>query len=138
MTRAVVNLSKDVSLVAETCATCGIDYAVPDWVQQQRRRDGAGLYCPMGHASVYSPSEVAQLRHELDAIQLRLAQADDQRMAAQRDAQAAREQLAAATGQMDKLKRRVGNGVCPCCKRSFVHLQRHMNTKHPNYAGDTP
>ena len=29
---------------------------------------------------------------------------------------------------------RVEHGVCPCCKRSFSALARHMATKHPEYA----
>jgi hypothetical protein len=28
---------------------------------------------------------------------------------------------------------RIGNGVCPCCNRSFTNLRRHMTTKHPEY-----
>lgn len=33
---------------------------------------------------------------------------------------------------------RVGKGVCPCCKRSFTNLRRHMTTKHPDVAKVTP
>lgn len=38
-----------------------------------------------------------------------------------------------ARGQLTKLKRRVSNGVCPCCNRSFADLHRHMTEKHPDY-----
>jgi hypothetical protein len=31
------------------------------------------------------------------------------------------------------LHRRVGNGVCPCCSRSFTNLKRHIRSKHPDY-----
>ena len=40
---------------------------------------------------------------------------------------------AAAKGQLTKVKKRVGNGVCPCCTRSFTDLARHMESKHPAY-----
>jgi hypothetical protein len=30
-----------------------------------------------------------------------------------------------------RLEKRVRSGLCPCCKRSFVNLKRHMATKHP-------
>lgn len=33
-----------------------------------------------------------------------------------------------------RLKKRVKNGVCPCCTRSFTNLRRHISTKHPDYA----
>ena len=36
--------------------------------------------------------------------------------------------------QRKKFIERTGNGVCPCCKRSFTNLRRHMNTKHPNFS----
>lgn len=42
-------------------------------------------------------------------------------------------QLSAARGQVTRIKNRVGNGVCPCCNRSFGNLHRHMQTKHPGW-----
>jgi len=42
----------------------------------------------------------------------------------------------AIRGELTKLKKRVTNGVCPCCHRSFQNLRRHMATKHPNEAKD--
>ena len=35
----------------------------------------------------------------------------------------------------EKQLKRVHNGVCPCCNRSFQNLQKHMKTKHPEIAG---
>lgn len=31
--------------------------------------------------------------------------------------------------------RRIAAGVCPCCRRSFTDLARHMSSQHPDYAG---
>jgi len=42
--------------------------------------------------------------------------------------------LSAQKGVTTRIKNRVANGVCPCCKRSFTDLRRHMETKHPKYA----
>lgn len=36
-------------------------------------------------------------------------------------------------GEVTKLKKRIANGVCPCCKRSFCNLAAHMKTQHPEY-----
>lgn len=41
--------------------------------------------------------------------------------------------LTAQKGQMTKLKKRINNGVCPCCRRSFAALAQHMRRKHPDY-----
>jgi hypothetical protein len=40
-------------------------------------------------------------------------------------------------GVLTKVKRRVGKGTCPCCKRHFVNVERHMKVKHPSFA-DAP
>jgi hypothetical protein len=29
----------------------------------------------------------------------------------------------------------VKHGVCPCCKRTFENLARHMKGQHPTFAG---
>lgn len=44
-----------------------------------------------------------------------------------------RESVKAQSTRLRKVKDRVKNGVCPCCNRTFVNLQRHMHTKHPSY-----
>ena len=48
---------------------------------------------------------------------------------------AAERSAAAYKGHLTRVKRRVGNGVCPCCNRTFKNLADHMTTKHPDYAG---
>jgi hypothetical protein len=42
--------------------------------------------------------------------------------------------LSAQFGENTKLRKRIKNGVCPCCTRSFTNLRRHLQTKHPEYA----
>ena len=39
----------------------------------------------------------------------------------------------AEKGAKTKLKKRIANGVCPCCNRSFKDLHRHMTTKHSDF-----
>ena len=41
---------------------------------------------------------------------------------------------AAAQGRITQLQKRVQNGVCIACHRSFVDLKRHMASKHPSGA----
>ena len=52
---------------------------------------------------------------------------------------AAREKGAAvARGKLRAQSERIKNGVCPCCKRHFTNLERHMHTKHPEFAATEP
>jgi hypothetical protein len=36
-----------------------------------------------------------------------------------------------AREKVERKLKRVHRGVCPCCKRTFQNIQRHMETKHP-------
>ena len=65
-------------------------------------------------------------------MQMQIAGAEAERQAG--EAKHATRRMAAAKGELTKMKKRVGNGVCPCCNRQFVNLQRHMATQHPGYA----
>ena len=119
-------------LVTTTC-WCGIHYAVPSEfynLVKAEHRDGlrqTDIYCPLGHVwSFAGKGEAEELREKLAAEQRR-------RMAA-RDLLAQEERSHAATrGHLTRTKKRVGNGVCPCCNRTFQQLSRHMENKHPDY-----
>ena len=41
---------------------------------------------------------------------------------------------AALKGQVTKIKRRVGKGICPCCRRNFANLRDHMEDEHPDWS----
>lgn len=108
------------------CPDCSIQFAVPERWNQQRRETGDGFYCPNGHSLSYK-GEIDRLRKALAAEQASKAAIRDQLQAAERSA-------AAARGQMTKMRKRIANGVCPCCHRTFVNVARHMENKHPGYA----
>ncbi len=108
------------------CAGCGCYFGVPNGFIANRREDKRAFYCPNGHSLSYKESEAEKLRRERDRLQQRLAEKDDEI----KDIENRRR---AALGQVTKLRNRVGNGVCPCCTRSFANLQRHMTTQHPDF-----
>lgn len=116
---------------------CGIQFAMPLAWYEARCRDHAGWYCPNGHRRAFlGKSEAEKLRDELAA-----AQRETERARASRDEEArirrgVERQLSATRGVVTRTKRRVGHGVCPCCKRTFSALARHMESKHPGYASD--
>ena len=116
-------------LVAVTC-TCGIAYAIPESLHEQmethRGTDpGAtvSVWCPLGHQWHYAGKSDATLERE-------------RRQAAEAQLIAAEDQLAAEKRAHARTRKRVGNGVCPCCHRSFVQLARHMRSQHPGYQAD--
>ncbi len=91
------------------------------------QRTGKDFYCPNGHQLSYREREEGRLRKQLQSEQERYRQAEAQLVSV-------RDQLQATEREMQRHKKRVANGVCPCCNRSFVKLQQHMKVKHPEYA----
>ena len=121
--------SEQVTLVKLDCPACGVAFAIPELLRQNRIDRGGNFWCPNGHNLDYGESTVVKLRKQLDSATAREIHERDQRKAAERSA-------AAARGQVTKLKNRAAAGICPCCKRHFVNLERHMGTKHPDFTKD--
>jgi hypothetical protein len=123
--------------LTRTSCWCGIHYAVPSafysMIERQHRdgREQTKIYCPLGHTWEFSgEGEAERLRRQLQEAQ--------RRAKANRDLLAAEERSHSATrGHLTRTKKRVANGVCPCCNRSFVKLAAHMKTKHPEYVADS-
>lgn len=133
-------VSVDVNLAIETCYRCGLVFGLPDYMQARCRRDGATFYCPNGHGQVYAEPEVDRLKQEIkkakqEAARLRgyLDQTEAQLADEQGSRRLAERRAAAARGQVTKIKKRVANGVCPCCQRTFADLARHMKGQHPDW-----
>jgi hypothetical protein len=109
----------------ECChAGCGITFAIPRWFDKNRRDDHKSFYCPNGHSlSFHGASAEERLRQKIADVERSLEFQRRQRQLAERQARAYK-------GERDRVKRRVANGVCPCCQRSFQNLRRHMTTQH--------
>lgn len=124
-----------VELKIEECCNCGILFAMPDDWQRRRRNDHGTFYCPAGHAQHYTAKSDAQLLADERARSTRLLADLDQAQAATRDEE---RRHAATKGQLTKVRKRVANGVCPECHRSFANLRNHMDTKHGTGAAHPP
>lgn len=121
------------TLVAVTCGACGCTFGLDSVHHQKLRETGGTFHCPNGHPRVYRETDVQKVEKMLAA---KVAQLDQARADAEwqkRQRQIAERRSAAARGQVTRIKNRVGNGVCPCCNRSFGNLHRHMATKHPGW-----
>ena len=125
---AVINVSE--RLVTEQCIRCGITFALPEELRGELVENHKDFYCPNGHSQRYIDKTEAQKQRERAE---RLAQQLQRREA---DLQRERTQHRATKGQLTKTKKRVANGVCPCCNRSFANVQRHMEGQHPEYVAE--
>lgn len=124
-------------LEVEICASCGVLFAAPSHLLDSRRHSGESFYCPNGHSLSFDGNR--------KRLERRAREADERaaRLAAQLDQAEAgrRAQKARATrfkNERDRDRKRVAHGVCPCCKRSFKNLRRHMEGQHPDFEAQEP
>ncbi len=114
-----------------TCGKCGIVFGVPDRWFEARREDKTTFYCPNGDPRAYVKSTAEKLKEEKESMERRLQaelnSANHLRLVAEKA-------LKSEVTKRRKIEKRVANGVCPCCNRTFEDLARHMSTKHKDYA----
>jgi Zn-finger nucleic acid-binding protein len=130
-----ITLSVDLAFVIEHCITCGIQFGLPAAFATRLRSNGQTFYCPNGHTMWFGKSEADKLRDRLRAAEANAVHLRDQADAATRNLRGAERQLAATKGQVTRLRKRVTNGVCPCCNRTFAALGKHMKSQHPDFDG---
>jgi hypothetical protein len=119
-------LKRDFIMIDVPC-TCGFLFMVPKPFDDRKRQTGADFWCPScGSKLHYGETENAALKRQVKFW-------EDSYHAERVERAAADQERRRLKGQMTKLKKRVSNGVCPCCNRSFANLRRHMATKHPGY-----
>lgn len=119
-----------VELTTIDCGACGGSYAINEKYRKRCQEHALGWHCPYCQCSwgYFGDSEAEKARKQLAAER---ARHDQTRAELQRTEARRRAEKAAKT----RIKNRVTKGVCPCCNRHFVNLQRHMQNKHPEYAG---
>lgn len=118
------------------CAVCGMLFGLPNAYHARRRADGAPFFCPSGHSNVYRETETHRLNKALVAERAAKERAEARAAGEARLREQAERRASAARGVITRVKNRVGRGVCPCCRRSFENLQRHMAGQHPSWAGE--
>lgn len=124
------------------CYKCGIPFAVPADFKSHLHQSQDIFFCPSGHQQCYSKSTETVLKEKLETEREARAK-EEQRLKAiafEAQQQAAgwqtqwEKQLQEKKKVAAKLKRtekRIANGVCTCCNRTFADLAAHMKTKHP-------
>ena len=124
-------ITHEVTLVITSCVNCGIPFGIPDYLDNSLRENHNGFFCPNGHTLVYRKSAKDSKIEKLEK-ELRWAEEDAHSWRAEAEAKA--RSLSATKGVLTKTKKRIANGVCPCCHRQFTNLHRHMENQHPEYA----
>lgn len=107
------------------CGVCHIEHAIPMSLYKDAQ-NGGNWWCPAGHQLHFIDPELNRLRRALRDEQNRA-------LVKSRQLEFERRSHAATKGHQTRLKNRIANGICPCCNRSFVSLERHMKLQHPTF-----
>ncbi len=123
------------ALEVRVCPTCGITYAGPMRFFENRRQTGGGWWCPNGHSLSFTKTEAERLREKVEAEKRNTNFWRERSQTARKEAEHEAARANGYKGALTKVKKRVGNGVCPCCNRTFKDLARHMESQHPGFKG---
>lgn len=117
-----------VTLMTIECGACGVQFALTDRFIQEHQKSHETFWCPNGHPRAWKgATEAEKLRRQLRSAR---ATAESWRDQAETAENRRRGQKAANT----RLKNRIAAGVCPCCRRNFQDLRRHIAGQHPDFA----
>lgn len=125
-----------VTLEAITCANCGVVFGIEEGHVKRLRSNGATFYCPNGHSNWYGESAATKLAKQLAEAEKKANLYQGYYQAEQSDHEYTRNRLNGTKGALTKLKKRVSEGTCPCCQKSFKVLAKHMAEKHPEYQNE--
>jgi len=130
---SVLPVSVTVTIEPLSCGACGVWFGLESSMYRSRRQDGQRFYCPRGCAISWSDFENARLKRELEEQKRFAKWADERAESARRERDHQKARAAVYRGHLTRVRRRIGNGVCPCCKRTFKQLAAHMERQHPEY-----
>lgn len=116
-----------------TCYSCGTPIALTVELHEALLENKKTFYCALGHTQVFTGKS---LREQLDAANELLEAEKKKREWAEQSARVEKKRADRAVAEKKRIRKRVKNGVCPDCNRTFANLQRHMATKHGAAAAD--
>jgi len=121
------------------CASCNIPFAVSEEYERRLRESHDPFYCPRGHCiSFGGESETERLKRHLVISQRKVQQAKDDATFHETRRRAVEKSLVATRVVVTRTQNRLKHGLCPCCNRTFVELQKHMRSQHPEYGAERP
>lgn len=123
-----------VRLTTLSCCECGVIFGIPASLEESLRKSHAWFFCPAGHAQHFAgESDVERLKKQNQDLQKRLEWAQQSAKLATEEATKVTKKLDRANKERKALKKRIKEGLCPCCHESFPNLQLHMMDKHPDF-----
>lgn len=114
-----------VHFIMEECCNCGVPFFLPLYLQKRLLETHKSFYCPNGHSMSYTGKTEAQ------KLQDKLVELQNQANKREQELQDKWLDTLGEKNKLEKQLKKVHNGTCPCCKRSFQNLERHMQSKHP-------
>lgn len=123
-------LTVKVEMITEECCNCGVLFAFTEDTYDKFRRTKQQFFCPYGHGQSYMgktyAAQLQEARNDADYFKRQMEEAREQRALVERS-------LSATKGVLTRERKRVQNGVCPVCRRSFKGLAEHMHKQHPDF-----
>lgn len=117
-------LEEEYEIIRPGC--CGQPFAFAKATIRQKRFSNTQWFCPhCGAVRVFTGKSEEQKRIEK-------LQHEHKRM--QQEVIRERDRAQRVSNQYSRMRKRIQNGVCPCCNRTFQNLARHMATQHPDTA----
>lgn len=110
-----------------SCYACGTTIAIESSLYAALLENKKLFWCPQGHEQHFTGKN---LKEQLAETKAQLESEKKKREWAEQSARAEKERADRALAAKKRLRKRVKNGVCPDCNRTFQNLQRHMATKH--------
>ena len=121
-----------IELVATTCAACGVIFGISREYNDNLRDTGQGFFCPNGHSLTLG----SRTQKKIEQLKNKVAQEQEAAEYWRKSYHGEREDHDQTKRRLSATKKRVANGVCPCCQRSFKQLSQHMKSKHPDYVSE--
>lgn len=125
---------ENVTMKLEACCACGLLFGLTEDFQRRRKQDHKLFTCPNGHSQHYTGK--ASTQQEVEKLQQQLAEQRQQNAKVWERVGELAQEAETLKKEKRKLKKRYEAGLCPCCNRTFVELQRHMKTKHPGFSDE--
>ena len=127
MTRTPIVVNRATTLITNDCLTCGVVFAMPERLLEQRRENHAWFYCPNGHAQHFAQSGTER---QLEAERKENARLKSLVLSERATVERLSSDLMDKAKELKRVKKRAEIGVCQKCNRSFLNVTRHMETQH--------
>ncbi len=118
------------TLTVKTCPVCFIRYAAPEGMFTRIDERGGSWYCPQGHSLHFTKTQLKQAQERAESLERSLKYERTRNVALTDQKEATERSLRATKGVLTKTRKRIHNGVCPHCHRTFKDVAAHMQSRH--------